>query len=673
MQSRIRTDFPFAVECIDPLWIPLSDGVRLAATVWRPKTGAPCPVVVEMIPYRRRDGTAFRDLDIHPYWAGFGMACVRVDIRGTGDSDGLLLDEYLPQEQEDACEVIAWLAAQSWSNGHVGMTGISWGGFNSLQVAARRPPALKAIITLCASDDRYSDDIHYMGGALITEQEMWSNFMLVKRAMPPDPQIVGARWRDLWERRLDVNRSLSEIWLSHQRRDDYWKQGSVCEDYGAIGAAVMAVCGWDDSYSNFVPRLLANLRCPKLGIQGPWTHNFPCRDEPGPNIGYLQEGLRWWKHWLAGEETGIMDEPQYRVWITAEERPKPFYFPDHRGHWVAEPSWPSANVRMETYHLNDGGTLGAAPRPGERRSIRPPATAGTDCGRWGGYGGEVPDMPIDQRREDGQSLCFDTAPLSEDVCLLGAPVVDLDIEVDQPRANLIARLCDVYPDGTSALMTYGVLNLTHRDGHEFPADCPVGKPFRVRLQLNDFGRMVEKGHRIRIALSTQHWPIVWPQPKLVAFVCVPGTGRLSLPIRAPSPLDDKVRFEPPEIAMPLPTETLAPARHSRTVTDDGTTGLRSIELFSDHGRTFILDRHIETASKVTDSFHILPDDPLSARLVQEYSWAVRSGEADTRAVSRTELTADADFFYLTWRIEAYERERIVHTAAATKKIKRDFT
>jgi hypothetical protein len=323
--------------------------------------------------------------------------------------------------------------------------------------------------------------------------------------------------------------------------------------------------------------------------------------------------------------------------------------------------------------LNDGGALGSAARAGEPRSIRPPATAGTDCGRWGGYGGEVPDMPVDQRREDGQSLCFDTAPLAEDMCLLGAPLLDLEIAVDRPRANLIARLCDVYPDGTSALMTYGVLNLTHRDSHEFPADCPVGNTFRVRLQLNDFGRMVVRGHRIRIALSTQHWPIVWPQPNLVTLTHVPGTGTLSLPVRSPSPLDAKVRFEPPEIAMPLPTETLVAATHSRTVTDDGFSGLRRIELVSDHGRTIILDRDIETASRVTDEFSILPDDPLSARLVQEYSWAIRSGEADTRAVSRTELTADADHFYLTWRIEAYERGRIVHTAAATRKIERDFT
>lgn len=672
MPPSVRTRFPFEVECIDPLWIPLADGTRLAATVWRPMTEAPCPVVVEMIPYRRRDGTVFRDVDIHPYWAGCGIACVRVDIRGTGDSDGLLLDEYLPREQEDACEVIAWLAAEPWSNGNVGMTGISWGGFNSLQVAARRPPALKAIITLCASDDRYADDIHYMGGALITEQEMWSNFMLVKRAMPPDPQIVGSRWRDMWLERLKINRSLSETWLSHQRRDAYWKQGSICENYADITAAVMAVCGWDDSYSNFVPRLLAGLKCPKLGIQGPWTHNFPCRDEPGPNIGYLQEGLRWWKHWLAGEVTGIMDEPQYRVWITAEERPKSYYYPDHEGHWVGEASWPSPNVAMRRLHLNATGRLEEDAAAGRPISMTAPATAGTDCGRWGGYGGEVPDMPIDQRREDGLGMCFETDPLPGDTCLLGAPVLDLEIAVDQPRANLIARLCDVYPDGTSALMTYGVLNLTHRDSHEFPEPCPVGSPFRVRLQLNDFGKMVSKGHRIRLGLSTQHWPIVWPQPRLVSLTLFPGRSALNLPVRRPHPLDAKVRFEAPEIATPLATEEFAPPRHSRTVVDDGASGLRTIELVSDAGRTFIRDREIETAAKVTDFFAIKPDDPLSARLVQEYSWAVRSGEADTKAVSRTELTADADNFHLSWRIESYEQGRIVHSAAATRTIKRDF-
>jgi len=175
--AYVRRDFPFAVETIDPFWVTLSDGTRIATTLWRPVAQTKVPVVVEMIPYRRRDGTVFRDMDMHPYIAGHGVAACRVDIRGSGDSDGILSDEYLPQEQDDACEIIAFLAGQEWCNGNVGMTGISWGGFNSLQVAARRPPALKAIITLCSTDDRYADDVHYMGGALLTENEMWSTFI----------------------------------------------------------------------------------------------------------------------------------------------------------------------------------------------------------------------------------------------------------------------------------------------------------------------------------------------------------------------------------------------------------------------------------------------------------------------------------------------------------------
>jgi putative CocE/NonD family hydrolase len=259
----IRRDFPYEVETVDPQWIVLNDGARIAATIWRPVCDKKVPVVVEMLPYRRRDGTVFRDLEMHPYLAGHGIAYARIDIRGTGDSDGLLGDEYLPREQEDACEIIAWLAAQPWCNGNAGMTGISWGGFNSLQVAARRPPALKAIITLCSSDDRYADDVHYMGGVLLTENEMWSNVMLAFNSMPPDPQIVGGRWRDLWLARLKANRSWSEHWLAHQRRDAYWKQGSVREDFSRIACAVLAVCGWEDSYSNSPPRLLAGLACPK--------------------------------------------------------------------------------------------------------------------------------------------------------------------------------------------------------------------------------------------------------------------------------------------------------------------------------------------------------------------------------------------------------------------------
>ncbi|MDQ2633609.1 MAG: CocE/NonD family hydrolase [Pseudomonadota bacterium] len=667
----IRTEFPYEVETIDPFWIVLSDGIRIAATLWRPVTSDKVPVVVEMVPYRRRDGTVPRDMDMDPYLAGHGVAYARIDIRGAGDSGGELADEYLPREQEDAVEIIAFLAAQAWCNGNVGMTGISWGGFNALQVAARRPAALKAIITLCATDDRYSDDIHYMGGALLTEQEMWSNFMLLNTSAPPDPQIVGDAWRDMWESRLKTTRSLSEIWLAHQRRDGYWKQGSVCEDYAAIECAVMAVCGWEDSYSNFVPRLLENLKVPRLGINGPWSHVYPCRGAPGPLIGYLQEALRWWKHWLCGEETGIMAEPLYRVWITGEERPRPFYLPDHAGSWAAEDEWPSPRIERRTLHLNEGG-LDPQPTPGRNRSVRSPATAGRDCGRWGGYGGSCPDMAIDQRREDGLALCYDTPPLDEDTTLLGAPELDLLVTVDEPHVNLAARLCDVYPDGTSALMTYGVLNLSHRDSHEYPKPCPVGTPFRVRVKLNDFGRTVPKGHRIRLALANQHWPILWPQPKLSTLTVASADSRLALPLRPPSPRDRHVRFEAAETAPPVPATVLAEGFDRRTVTDDFGSGLQTIELVSDHGRFRFDDRDITVASASADTMSIHPDDPLSAKLVTEYRWAIASGEADTESIARTELTADPTHFTLSWRLEARERGRLVHSASSTKRIRRDF-
>lgn len=667
--AAVRRDFPYAVETVDPCWITLTDGTRIACTLWRPVTEQKVPVVLEAIPYRRRDGTVYRDLELHPYIAGHGVACCRMDLRGSGDSDGLLRDEYLPQEQDDICEVIAHLAAQDWCNGAVGQTGISWGGFNALQVAARRPPALKAIITLCSTDDRYADDVHYMGGALLTENEMWSNFMLAQASMPPDPQIVGERWREMWLARLDAATSLSEIWLAHQRRDAYWKQGSVCEDFSRIECAVLAVCGWEDSYSNSVPRLLEGLKGPKLAIMGPWTHTYPCRTDPGPHIGWLQEALRWWRYWLEGVDTGIMDEPMYRVWIGMQERPRPWYR-EHAGHWAAEERWPSPRIFSRTLHLNADG-LGETPQRGPELSFSCPATAGTDYGRWGGNGGDAPDLAIDQRREDGLSLTFDTAPLDHDLTLLGAAEVDLEIAVDQPRVNLAVRLCDVFPDGTSAVFTYGVLNLAHRASHEQPEACPVGTPFRVTVRLNDIGRTIPKGHRLRLAIQNQFWFVLWPQPRLSTFTITSGTSTLRLPVRPPSPLDAKVRFAPPEIAPPVQTETVRDGFHAKTVEDDLATGVRAIRLVSDYGETTLLDRAIATASRGEDTFTIHPDDPLTARLVSRYAWSMRSGPADVSGVAQTELTADESHYHLVWEVAAHEAGREVFRRARRLKIPRE--
>ena len=334
---------------IENVWIPMADGCRIAARIWMPENAEaePVPAILEYIPYRKRDFMRSRDEPIHRYFAMKGYAAIRVDIRGSGDSDGVLHDEYSEQELDDALQIIDWLTAQPWCSGAVGMTGISWGGFNALQVAALRPPALKAIITLCSTDDRYADDAHYMGGCLLNENMQWGSMLTLYSALPPDPKIVGEGWRDTWRQRLEALEPFPVRWMSHQWRDDYWKHGSVCEDYAAITCPVYAIGGWADGYSNAVPRLLANLPGPKKGLVGPWAHVFPHDGVPGPSIGFLQEAVRWWDHWLKDARTGIMDEPVYRIWMQDSVAPLPQYA-ERPGRWVAEEAWPSPRIVERT-------------------------------------------------------------------------------------------------------------------------------------------------------------------------------------------------------------------------------------------------------------------------------------------------------------------------------------
>ncbi|MDQ0510549.1 CocE/NonD family hydrolase [Ancylobacter amanitiformis] len=663
--------FPRAVTCFDPVFIPMRDGVRLAATLWLPADAGenPVPAILELIPYRRRDGTVFRDAKMHPYVAGHGFACCRVDIRGSGDSEGVLTDEYSELEFDDAEDIIAWLAAQPWSSGAVGMTGISWGGFNALQVAARQPPALKAIIALCCSDDRYADDVHYVGGCLLTEDAMWSSFMLALGALPPDPQIVGERWRSMWRERLEASTCWSERWLQHQRRDDYWRRGSVCEDFSRIAIPVYAISGWDDTYSNAVPRLLEGLSGPCKGLVGPWSHAYPFLGEPGPAIGYLQEAIRWWRHWLCGVDTGIMDEPAYTAWITEPHAPAPFYA-EHPGRWVAEPGWPSPNIAAQVLRLNTG-TLAPDARPGGELVIASPVTTAQAFGRYGGYGGTVPDMALDQRRDDGLGLSFDTEPLTEAFDLLGAPVVDLRARCDVAGAQLVARLCDVAPDGTSTLVTWGCLNLTHRQGSGEPQPLMPGDAFRARIALNHAGRRFAPTHRLRLVLSTGLWPILWPSPQPSVIRLAAGTATLSLPVRRAVPGEGAPAFAAVEISSPIETVEIAPEQHRRAMAIDVGSGRETLELTSDFGRVGLPDRQIVTAARAVDRMEITGGDPLSAVLDTGWEMGFVAGGADVETRSRVRLTCDATRFHLSWQLTAREGGETVFERSGERWIARD--
>jgi len=663
-RTRRRRNLPRSIRAIENTFITLSDGCRLASRLWLPDDAAsnPVPAILEYIPYRKRDFMRTRDEEIHRYYAGHGYAAIRVDLRGSGESDGVLEDEYLPREQLDAVEVIAWLAAQPWCDGNVGMTGISWGGFNSLQVAAHRPPALKAIITLCASDDRYSDDAHYMGGCLLNENQIWGTVLFSLNALPPDPAIVGDRWRAMWHQRLEHDRPFPALWLRHPHRDDYWKQGSVCEDFRRIRCAVYAIGGWADGYSNAVPRLLEGLAGPRKGLIGPWAHIFPHNGVPGPSIGYLQEAVRWWDHWLKGIDTGIMDEPILRVWMQDSVAPEPIHL-ERPGRWVAEPAWPSPRIASRVLHLGGAPALVTSPGAPVTLAISSPQTTGMAGGDWCGFGSEG-EAPLDQRGDDGRSLCFDSAPLDEALEILGAPEATLTLHADRPVAMAALRLNDVAPDGTSSRVTFGLLNLVHRNGDDRPAPLSPGEPFTATIRLNHIAHRFPRGHSIRLALSTCYWPIAWPAPEPVTLTLHTGGSRLSLPVRPVDPADALLPpFPPPESAGRTTSLTpLKPPRFVRSIERDLTTNRFVYRLFSEGGDlevaaiSRIEEIDLDLGHTVERLFSIDENDPLSAQTGISEQLMMRRGSWTIRVHARTELTADRHQFRLRARLRAMEGE-----------------
>jgi len=666
--------FPRKVKETPNLFIPLRDGTKLAARLWMPTDAAknPVPVILEYLPYRKRDGTVVRDALTHPYLAGHGYACVRVDMRGNGDSDGLMLDEYSEQELQDADEVIAWLVAQPWSTGRVGMMGISWGGFNGLQVAARRPAGLDAVITLCSTDDRYSDDIHFKGGCLLSENLGWSATMFGYSSRPPDPALVGEAWRGMWLERLNAEPLLAIDWLQHPHRDAYWKRGSVCEDIGAIQAAVLAIGGWNDAYTNAVPRLVGSVQAPVKGIIGPWAHKYPHFAVPEPRIGFLQEALRWWDRWLKDAPTGVEQDPAFRTYIM-EVQPPGASISHIPGRWVSDTVWPSAHSQTQRLYLNASGLAPDAAGAG-KQSISSPQYTGADSGEyciiWMG-----PEFPGDQRQDDAGSLTFDADALKQGFDLVGAPVLTLQFSVDQPVAHVAVRLNSVWPDGRVSRLSYAVANLTHMHGsssHEHPQALEPGKRYTVQIQLDDVAYHLPKGHRLRVSLSTSYWPLIWPAPQPVQLTVHTGKSFIDIPQRTKVRGEKAPVFAPAEAAPPVQLRTIDKPWNRREVTIDQATGERRMVIEDDFGRSTSTEHGLTTWGRGRESYRILPHDPLSAR--QECHWSMETSRGDwvTRTETYSAMTASATHWHITGRLEAYEGDTQILVRTWNKKIKRQL-
>jgi putative CocE/NonD family hydrolase len=654
--------------------IPMSDGSRLAARIWRPvgSDQEPVPGILEAIPYRKRDLTAHRDSIHHPYLAGHGYACVRLDLRGTGESEGVLTDEYTETEHCDIETVLAWLADRPWCTGRTGMMGISWGGMTALQVAARRPPSLGAIVIASVTDHRYADDMHYMGGCLLSDNLAEAGTMFAHATCPPDPALVGDRWRTMWLERLEAAGPWIDEWLSHQRRDAYWRHASVCEDYTAVQVPVLASSGWADGYSNAVFRVLEHLDVACKGLIGPWSHRYPHLGEPGPAIGYLQEVVRWWDHWLKDVDNDVMDGPKLRTWMQ-ESMPPSTAYEERPGRWVGEPCWPSPHVTPSRHPLAAHRIASPHEEVAEAElSVESPLSVGQFAGKWASYNAP-PDLPYDQREEDGGSLVFDTDVLTERCEILGAPVVDLDVAASEPVAMVAARLSDVAPDGRATRVTYGLLNLTHRNSDDAPEPLAPGRRYRVRVQLNGVAQAFPPGHRIRLSLSTSYWPLAWPPPRPVQLHVHAATSSLTLPVRPVAESDEvAVRpFDEPEGTPPISTTRLEPGDHRWTVSRDLVGYVSALEIIKDAGVVRYDDIGLDVARRAYERYSWVADDLSSAQGETEWTTQFSRDDWDARAVTRTELSCTPAEFRLYARLDGYEGDQRTFSRTWHRTIPRD--
>ena len=477
----------------------------------------------------------------------------------------------------------------------------------------------------------------------------------------------------MWLERLEAVTPAFGTWLQHQRRDDYWRHGLVCEDMGQITCAVFAIGGWADGYSNAVFRLLRDLKSPRLGIVGPWGHKYPHEGIPGPAIGFLTEALRWWDHWLKGADTGIMAEPMLRAYV--QDSIAPAAHCDLRpGRWVTEPAWPSATIGRLVYHLNPGQLDDKSGKP-LPLIVSSPQTTGVTAGSWCAYatGRVAPELPVDQRADDAYSLVFDTPPLSEPLEILGAPIVALELESDQPVAQAAVRLSDIGPDERVTRVTYGVLNLTHREDHAAPTPLVPGRRYRAEIKLNDVGHRFLAGHRLRVAVSTGYWPIIWPAPRQVRLTIIAGLSTLSLPVRLPRVEDAEVRFSPPEGTRSAPRKLITSGIVRRMISYDAATGEELIDVLMDDGRSIIESIGVETGYQYTLQYRVHPDDPTTARVESDHDILHRhTQDWDTRIRTHCAIACTAAEFIVEADLEAFEGERRLFSRSWTQRISRDL-
>src|SRR5580658_9913196 len=526
---------------MEQAWIPMSDGVRLAATLYMPQGAKPTekfPALLEYLPYRKDDGTAAGDYPKHAYFARRGYVSVRVDIRGFGASEGIPPErEYSEREQADGEQIIAWLATQSWSNGSVGMFGISWGGFTALQMAMRHPPALKAIIAVHATAELFHDDVHYVDGiAHIDEFELNMDMAEGWVGAPDyslDEKVLGPRFDSPpW----------SLLYLKHQHDGPFWRDR--VRPLSEITIPSFLIGGMQDGYRDNVPDMLMKSKAPIKAIVGPWNHSFPNEPDFGPQVEWRDQAVRWFDHWLKGRDTGVEHDPRLVIYMQHWHPPDP-NLQNVPGEWRREDVWPPPDAKATTLFLQANHSLADSATAPEKHQLKYIPSVGVEAGFWWG------ELLSDPRPVDTFSLVYDSAPLQDEVAILGRPHARLRASASAPLADWFARLSDVAPDGTVTQITGAGLNGAQRDSMSEPRDLVQNQTYSLDIEMHLATWTFPRGHRIRLSVSNALWPMVWPTPYAMMTTLQLGGAagsRLILPLVPPS------MYAVPQFAPPEPSE-----------------------------------------------------------------------------------------------------------------------
>lgn len=649
-------------------FLTMDDGVRIAITLHLPdRSDPPWPVVFEARPYRKDDVSDATALYRRLCDEG-DLAVCRADVRGTGSSEGVARDEYTTRELEDHLRTIAWLADQDWSTGSVGMFGTSYSGFNSLQVAALRPPALRAIIPIYATDRRYTDDVHYGGGVRRGIDFLdYPLLMVAMNALPPVPSVYGDGWREAWRRRIETTEPWFLAWLEHQREDDYWRHGSVWFDgYEEIRAATMIIAGHADGYHNMAFRGFERLRAPKRLLFGPWSHMSPRLSMPGPRIDHVPEMIRWWHRWLRGDDNGVDREPPIVVFVRRSTPPRAD-LDAYEGSWRFEPTWPPERLREDRRPLASASAraagVDAGPHGPDRLEVR--GDVGTTGSIW--CAADLPfGEPWDQRPDEAFSLVYDWAPLAEPLEILGHPRLELVVASTEPVAFVSAKLCDVFPDGRSALVTRGIVNLTHREGHAEPRPLEPGAPVRVEVELDATSWVWEPGHRVRLVVAGADFPSSWPPPAAGSLTVDRGASALVLPtLVGPCPIEEPPVFAPGE------PEPHRPERVAWEVVEDVVGRERRVRI--DHGGVRGAGaRGLELLDRYRGEIAVSIDDPGRARASGVVRYELAWPQVRVATESRGTLRTTGDRWHLELELEVWEDGRSVATRRWERSVPRDL-